>query len=349
MYFPKLLKKIIIDCCAILMYPIYKGRIEKKMVTRWSSFGVESTNKCNAKCSFCIYRLNIDIRDKNTVSDEVLKYSLELFKKSGGGFFSFVSIIGDPLTDNHFLDKIKLIKSYEGIKGVSIYSNLIGLAKYNLDDFVNSGITALNVSTCLGGKAMYMRLFGIDGYGLVRKNLMNLLECNKKHGNPITITIMVRMDYPVNKNLDQNIVRVINEYLPKGSIKILANDNWDDWNGAIMQNDIPSGGEFRKQKDNKFKVPCYALYRKIQILKNGDISVCSCRISDQLVVGNIKDYSSLEKYWHGKALEKFRKKWTEGKIPEICLNCKHYRPYTELIKRETKENIASFFRKLLRR
>ena len=52
--------------------------------------------------------------------------------------------------------------------------------------------------------------------------------------------------------------------------------------------------------ENKFKSPCFEMYRRIHILADGDVGVCSCRdIEAEINIGNIKE-NSLKDLWKGK-------------------------------------------------
>lgn len=340
---------LFLNCVVDTISPMMKKQLKEELEKDFRSFGVEDTNVCNARCSFCAYRLDYDQRPKGFVDEKILKHSLELFKKLGSNnSFSFISILGDPLTDKNILLKIRLIASDSSVKDIGIYTNLIGLDRYNIDEFVKSGLTILNISTCLGGKEMYKRLFGVDEYDRVMNNLVNLLEVNKRHGNPIKITILLRMDYPVEKYFDRQILNKITKYIGKDKLDILPNNMWDDYNYKIKISDLPKGGAFRN-KDVHKKIPCYALYRKMQILLNGDIAVCSCRISPELITDNIFNYQNLNDYWHGDKLKIFRQNWIDGKVPGICRGCNHYSPVTILEKGILKHKIKDIIRKIILR
>ncbi len=338
---------LFLDLTVNTIFPIIKKQLKGELEKDFRSFGVEDTNVCNARCSFCAYRLDYDKRPKGFVDEKVLKHSLELFKKLGSNnIFSFISILGDPLTDKDILKKMRLITSDPSIKGASIYTNLIGLDEYDIDEFVQSGVTVLNVSTCLGGKEMYKRLFGVDEYDRVMNNIVNLLEANKRHGNPIKTTLLIRMDYPVEKHLDSQVLNKINSFIGKDKLDILPNNMWDDYNDKIKIGDLPRGGVFKNNYADK-RIPCYALYRKMQILLNGDIAVCSCRVSPDLVTDNIFNYQNLNDYWHGDKLKIFRQNWIDGKVPGICKGCNHYLPVTGLEKKILKRRIKDRIRKIM--
>lgn len=336
-----------LDFAVAALYPLLKNRIMSELEEDFRSFGVEDTNVCNARCSFCAYRLGYDARAKGFVDEKVLKHSIDLFKKWGrGSSFSFISVLGDPLTDKDIIKKIKIIAAEPSIKEINIYTNLIGLANYDIDEFVKSGVNIMDISTCLGGREMYKRLFGVDEYDNVTSNLLKLLEANKKHGNPIKITLLIRMDYPVENHFDKELLSRIREYLPENKLDVLPDNMWDDYNGKVKKGDIPQGGVFRENIKDKV-APCYALYRKMQILMNGDIAVCSCRVSPELVTDNIFNHKDLMDYWRGDKLKQFRGNWINGKIPGICRGCNHYLPVSHTGSFLLRKKLKSFAKKII--
>jgi len=345
----KLLKKIsdlVFELASSSIYPICRKNLEKELFDDYRSFGVDANNICNARCSFCPYRHNYDKREKGIVDEKVLSHSLDLLRKSGKTSFSFITVLGDPLTDKNFLEKVRFVKKEPQVKDINIYTNLIGLDNFDIDEFVTSGITILNISTCLGGREMYKKLFGVDKYEPVMDNLLRLLQTNKKHGNPINVTLLLRVDYPVDKNYDNDMVAKLREYLTEHKFDILPENMWDDYNGTIKISEIPVGSEFRPNLRDK-SIPCYALYRKIQVLYNGDIAVCSCRVAPELVTDNIFNYSSLEDYWKGDKLREYRDNWLKGNIPKICRGCTHYSPYTSITEKMLKSRIKDTVKKIL--
>jgi len=327
----KKFKKILRAGVAKCVVPFFRKSAMAELHARWQSFGLECANICNANCSFCGYGKGLDERPKAFVDMDTLRKVLDLFEKSGGGDFVFASILGDPLADKGFLEKVKFASRYPSVKGISIYTNLIGLDQFDMGDFLASGITNMAVSTSLGGREVYKRLFGVDRYEDVMENLVKLLKGNLDRGKPIDIKLLVRTDYDIASCLESlNEYKSIKRFLKAGKIRVLARDEWDSYNGAVKLKDLPKGARFKKDMPDK-SVPCYALYRKLQILVNGDISVCSCRIHPSLVVDNIRNYSSLGDYWRGEAIARFRQRWKDGEIPVACRSCTHYLPYTHTV------------------
>lgn len=289
---------------------------------RISRLAIEITNICNANCSFCAYRYMH--RPKTILSNEQFKFFLDKYVEYGGGQLKFTPIVGDPLVDLKFIDKIKMAKETGVINYLYTYTNLIGLGNFKVEELIQSGIDKIDISTCLGGKEMYKRLYGVDQYENVMHNLRELFLENKKFGSPVKLEIIVRSDKPYKEMVEDFDYRYFVEvygYTPR------IMENWDNWTGLITKKDLPKGQKFRKI--GSMEKPCSLFYRGLIILTNGEVGACWCRdMETQLIVGNIYK-NSLEEIWNGKKLKSLRKNWQEGRLPEVCKKCYQYTPYEE--------------------
>ena len=70
----------------------------KLMESTFINFGVETTNLCNANCSFCGYRFMQ--RPKVDMPLDLYEKALHEYAASGGGNINFTPTVGDPLVDN---------------------------------------------------------------------------------------------------------------------------------------------------------------------------------------------------------------------------------------------------------
>ena len=120
------------------------------------------------------------------------------------------------------------------------------------------------------------------------------------------------------------------KYIRKSDLSILE-EGWDDFRGIISKDGLPRGHSFKKPAKNK-TIPCYALYRKMQILMDGTIQACSCRVEPELWLENIKNFTTIEEATHSPKYDQLRHNWENGGImPNCCQECSHYEPYTNLI------------------
>jgi radical SAM protein with 4Fe4S-binding SPASM domain len=188
-------------------------------------------------------------------------------------------------------------------------------------------VTDIDFSSSLENKESYLRLYGVDKYDQVVQNLLNLLAINKKNNNKVRIKILLRQDKPFDKFKSGEVYKKIISYIPESDIEFL-DDQWDDFKGIVKKEDLPLNQEFKKQID-KTK-PCYALFRKLEVLVDGTIQGCACRVEPALWTENIMNFNNLKSAWNNKTYNKIRSDWFDGKMPSSCDTCSHYIPYTNL-------------------
>jgi radical SAM protein with 4Fe4S-binding SPASM domain len=296
--------------------------------------GAEVINICNARCSFCGYGKGekgkaADYRVKGKLDREAYTHTLKLYNDAGGGIFSLSPILGEVSAHPDWLEMVREATSFPNISGVSSFTNAILLDKFGAEEILTSGIVTLSISTALGSNEQYQRVYGIDKYERVLSNIFDVLKTNARLGKPVNISLLLRIDKPYSNFLNSDLYDEIIEYISPQNIEIL-HDNWDNFKGLISEEGLPVGQSFKTTEVNK-KLPCYAMYRKLQVMLDGKIQPCSCRVEPDLWCGNIKDYDSLEDAWRDPQLLKLRSDWHDGNLPECCTKCSHYQPYTGLI------------------
>jgi len=304
---------------------------------RSRSIGLETTNICNAKCSFCSYDKSyedgtpFDARKKTVMSKEVHDHTVDLYNRSGGGLISYTALIGEPTVDKDFLEKINYSAKKKNITEIECYTNGILLDKFDINKIITSGLTKLSISTALGSKDAYKRLYGKDYFERVYRNIVNTIKENKHR---IDVELLLRLDKPFERFYKSNIYKTLLKYLPKKKIKILE-DDWFDWQGIIKQDDLPHGHQFVDNKLLDKRTPCYALYRKLTVLVDGTMQVCSTTsLEPELQSSNILNYDNLEDAFLDKKFVEIRNNWlTKKEIPQCCQTCNHYHSYQTLKER----------------
>jgi hypothetical protein len=293
--------------------------------------GCEITNVCNADCSFCAYgKDGGDPRKKRKLKMEVLRHTARLYSEAGGGMFTLSPILGEVSADKRWLEMVREICSYPNITGVSCYSNAILLNRFGSKNILTSGIKIMNISTALGSAEMYSRLYGVDKYDVVVENMLDLIRTNNDLGRPVDLTLQLRIDKPFSSFFDSPLYSELRRHIEAERI-IILDDAWDSAKGLIDVDNLPSGHKFKEPISDK-SVPCEAPFRKLEVLMDGTIQGCACRVEPELWAGNILDYNSIEEAWRSPGLVRLRNNWIAGKIPECCKTCTHYLPYTTLIR-----------------
>ena len=122
---------------------------------------------------------------------------------------------------------------------------------------------------------------------------------------------------------NSDLYRELLNYLPAQKIKTL--DFYDDFKGVIKKEDLPVGTKFKENIDKT--EPCYALYRTLEVLKDGTIQGCTCRVEPELQGENIMSFATIKEAWNSPSLNNIRERWHNGTIPECCKTCSHYASY----------------------
>ena len=302
-----------------------RARLIAAAEAKMMRLAIEVTNICNANCSFCAYRYME--RPKCVMSNDQFAHLLQRYAEYGGGELKFTPIVGDPLVDRDLICKIKMANEIPQIRYKYIYTNLIGLDQFDVTDLLLSGIDEIYISTTIGDRDMFKRIYGVDKYDLVMRNLKMLINENAKLGGKVGIHITLRCEKPYSHVYAGADYKEIKR-LHRGKIWML-DDAYDNWTGAITEEDLPKGQRFRKL--GKVVEPCSLFYKGLIILANGDVGACWCRDYDgKLIVGNIYE-SSLDDIWTGEKMKALRQNWYNGNMPKICRNCYQYTSLTDFL------------------
>ena len=308
---------------------------------------VEVSNICSARCSFCAYGKGVDWRKSGYIKEEYLDRILFLLEEHYSKFHGNITLgssHGDVLTCKSLLYIIKKITAIRNISGVSFYTNAVLLHKFNIEELIDLNITTINISTAIGSSEQFKRLFGADCYDKTFNNIVELISCNNSKKNKVDINILLRVDKPFEKVKETDDYKTIEKYV--GTDKMVFLEEWDDWNGIITLDQLPKGHSF-KSSIPVGTIPCYALYRKLEILIDGYVNICTCRLSKELNVGNIFEAKTISEIWKGDKLKTLRENWLSGNIPKICITCSHYEPVTAFYKR-LKRNRTIYYKVLSR-
>ena len=171
---------------------------------RPNSAGAEVINICNANCSFCGYGKGkdgkaADPRVKQKIDIESLDHLLKIYSKGGGGNFSLSPILGEVSAHPDWLNLVKKIRKFKNIKTTTCYTNATLIHRHGFKKILTSGLTTMTISTALGNKEQYKRLYGIDMYDQVKSNIINIIKKNKELSYPVNINLALRIDKPYNK------------------------------------------------------------------------------------------------------------------------------------------------------
>jgi molybdenum cofactor biosynthesis enzyme MoaA len=227
----------------------------------------ELTNICNANCIFCGYQyLN---RPKGFMLDETFSKVIKDYRCMGGTTLSFVPVVGDPLVDRRFLEKVREAKQ-NGFSRIYAYTNGIWLYRFNPLELLSSGLDSLVFSVPPMEKQKFEILYRSSEYEGLLRGLRALLEENAKAGWPVEISFRVRSDMPAKQVLRlPDYQEHVKPFLREESSQVGISLDYDDWGGMIKQEVLV--GEMRLTKLKVIRrMPCQNLFN-LTVLWNGDV------------------------------------------------------------------------------
>ena len=301
---------------------IKKSKIEEELKKKFLGLNIETINICNANCIFCAYQYQK--RPTGTMDTKLFETLIADYAKIGGGLLGLTPTVGEPLADTEIVERIKYARSFKEIKQIGFFSNLISLGLHNLNDFINSGITSITVSTSGLDESMYKRVYRSVQYQKMYNNLTNLLIANKKNNYPINIVIDMRSDKSLNETTNFKDYKNILKYSSKDNF--FYKFRYDDWIGKIKQSDLIGRMKIRNMFSSlRFRIsPCFEYFNGPMVYWNGDVGICGCRDVDakELIIGNIKNTSIKDIWYNSKHLDYLNN--FIKRTPEICKKCTHY-------------------------
>jgi len=294
-------------------------------LNRVAPIGLEFTNMCSGRCTFCWYRHNTDSRSKGVMSkrtlDRAIKLMAEYIEKPT--IISILTSHGDITMCNKFGAYLVLLASQKFCKGISFFTNAILLNRFDLGKLMKLPLHQVHFSFTIS-EEQFKRLRGVDAYQQTLANILEFARLNKARWNRSVLSMLLANDKPFDYQ-DADYRKLLSAL---GEKNIAIIDEWDDFNGLITVNDIPKGHGFKPNVQDK-GIPCYGLFRKMKILKDGEVAVCAVRVNPAFVIGNLFDYYSLRIVWNGEAHRRLIADWERGDLPVICKTCTHYHPVTK--------------------
>jgi len=265
-------------------------------------------------------------RKREHLDMALFKKAVDEFVAIGGTAIDFNATIGEPLLDPHLLERAGYVKQFLQVKSLGFVTNLQWLHKFDMDEFFNSGISWLGISTVLLGRQKYFEFFGVDRYEQAMENLLRLIHENKKRGNKIVLLFTIKpMGESISDVLNYPDFKMISSSVDFNLVKAVKNQSFyvDDWGGAVK---LPPYLKRRPLYPRMFR-PCILLYAGLILFPNGNIGVCPCRdfeANSSLILGNIKG-TTLKEVWTGEKPARLRFNWRRiNIIPNICKYCSQY-------------------------
>ena len=282
---------------------------------------IEVTNICNANCVFCGYQYQD--RPTQIMPLETFKMVVDKYVAIGGGMIELTPVVGDALVDKHFEEKVRYARAQPSIGRLSFVTNCILLTRSRFEALAEAGITHLTVSISGLLKEEYERVYRVDRYDTVIRNLTEIAA--SPLFPKVDISLGIRSDRIWGWKKDPDLKRL----QALGYRKVGATAFFDNWSGRLTSKDLP-GSMFVRPPRSK-PVPCWQLYNSTTVLSDGRMTACGCRDLNgktELALGSIFE-QDLNAPWLDGRMEAIRQRFRDGNPPDVCRDCRHYAPANE--------------------
>jgi radical SAM protein with 4Fe4S-binding SPASM domain len=290
------------------------------MALRPFELHLELTNLCNANCIFCPYQFQE--RETGSMSDEVFHKAVADFVACGGGSVGLTPIVGDALIHPQFLERVHHLRAQPNIDRIWVTTNAILLDKHGIDAVLTSGLTSITISTSGFDEESYRRIYRSTAYQRFRRNVLALVERNRALPEPLTITIGLRTDRPLDVVLRDPDFQPILAHRPD----IDFTWSFTSANGRITREALPAGMRLRVVDSRR--EACVQLYNGPIVLPDGTVMACSCVAAmdavPDLAIGNILEQDLLE-IWRSDQMRRMRASFGTPELNPTCAGCDMYR------------------------
>lgn len=260
---------------------------------------IETTNHCNANCTFC---------PRETIGRDKTFMDQELFEKiidecaEGGTKLIHMHNFGEPLLDKQLPARIRYAKD-KGIPRVKLFCNGALLRGKIADALLSSGLDEIKISLDGASAQEFNELrIGLD-HADVMENTRNFRR--------------LRDEANLNKQL--KVVGACVTSSDKPQTEALLADVVDHIDWSTLHNWAGARKIFGNQVVRK---PCQRVFRTFTILVNGDVSLCCLDHSGRELLGNCRT-ETIRDIWNNKRYQEIRKLHRNSQQEQLalCKNC----------------------------
>ncbi len=269
---------------------------------------VETTNRCNARCSICPHSRMT--RPKTVMDWDLFRAIIDQCaeRRDQLDVMTF-SNSGEPLLDPLINERIAYAKG-RGIREVFLSTNSSLLNTLRGLGLLESGLDVLTV--CLDGwsAGTYGRIRDGLEFEQVRDALLSFLDAaGSAPRRPKIILQILRTPFNAHE-----IPAVRKELAPQVDLVRLL--PVFDWGGELTRRRGPSVVNYR------YKMPCSHVFSKFVALADGRAVSCCLDFDGRNVVGDLRS-QTIEEIWNGEPLAGMRRQAFAGDLSnwEACAEC----------------------------
>ncbi len=280
---------------------------------------IQTTSRCNAKCSFCPYLTTSRDLPQGTMNDslfhaivdEISRYPVDLIQPF---------LMNDPLMDNKILQRLEHIIRKNPRARINITTNGALLRKDVAKELVKLDLDSIHISSNGLTRNVYRKTMGIDSY-LVLKNvnyLWDLIRKSKSKTHLIITAILLRST--------KEEMFLAREYWRSRGITYFMNPlnnragnvELEHYNEMLPFSKVVNQSQLLSYR----MLGCPALYSFMGILYSGDLVTCCMDWYRTRILENVR-HKSLYHIWHDKPYQEMRYFSDSGRLDELelCRNC----------------------------
>lgn len=251
---------------------------------------IELTNTCNLRCAKC--PLVNTKRDKGFIDDALVEKVLKDIESAKVPTEIALSGAGEPTLHPRLVDYVKAARSIPNVGVIGFATNGVALKPDLSERLLDAGLTRLKASLDTDDAREYLHLNGRDTYEQAAANILHFCKMNKATGNRCRITLKGTI-YENDLSLARRLKRQWGPHVDQ--VRVTPVHNW----AGVTTKELT--------KENTVRYPCSMLWDQIQILWDGQITICCMDCMEgRFKMGNAYKIN-LSQYWrHDPGLKKIR-------------------------------------------
>jgi len=251
---------------------------------------IELTNTCNLRCAKCT--LVHTKRKRGFIDDTLLEKVLKDIKETKVPTEIALSGSGEPTLHPHLVEYVEAARSIPNVGVIGFATNGVALKPALSEKLLDAGLTRLKASLDTDDAAEYLRLNGRDKYKKAADNFLQFCKINQTTGNRCQVTLKATI-YDNDLSLAKRLKKKWEPYVFQ--VRVTPVHNW----AGIATKELT--------KTETIRQPCSLLWEQIQVLWNGQITICCMDCMEgRFKMGNAHT-TNLSQYWlHDPELKKIR-------------------------------------------
>ncbi len=302
------------------LYPMLIHFLPKNKVRSPTQVVIETTNRCNLNCPFCLVGMQNELKGKyGNVAHDLMtrpmgKMTPGTFSrvreelKSFGINKAYLHFQGEPFLNKHTPQFAKQLKD-DGLT-VGIFTNGQAFSERTIAEIAAAEIDLIRFSVDGASEETYQQNRVGGKFSKVYENMKKVAQAHKGKRTRIEWQLL-----PLRNN----------EHEVEKARKMAEDIGVHFFTKGFRETDPQLAPENPMYRSRFLKKPCTDIYKQLGIYWNGDVVPCCYDVDGKEVMGNIHS-NDLEAIWNSPKYRDFRERVDEfashpENEPQICKSC----------------------------